>query len=97
MMEPHDQLTFVVDLLPTVTALIRGPFGRHAWVMQLRHSPRIKRGSSKSHLSDPGRPLPVENVGTHHSVKPRNFPESVDKVTATKGEKYSDSGVIGNG
>ena len=46
MMEPHDQLTFVVDLLPTVTALIRGPFGRHAWVMQLRHSPRIKRVSS---------------------------------------------------
>lgn len=77
----------IEDLLPTVTALIRGPFGRHAWVMQLRHSPRIKRGSSKSHLSDPDRPMPVENVGTHHSVKPRNFPESVDKVTATKAEK----------
>ena len=26
--------------LPTVTAVIRGPFGRHVWTMQLRHLPR---------------------------------------------------------
>ncbi|XP_056022408.1 ral GTPase-activating protein subunit beta-like isoform X3 [Ostrea edulis] len=78
----------IEDPLPTVTALIRGPFGRHAWVMQLRHSPRIKRqGSSKSHLADPGRPVPMENVGTHHTVRPRNYPESVDKVTQTKADK----------
>ncbi|XP_062588576.1 ral GTPase-activating protein subunit beta-like [Saccostrea cucullata] len=77
----------IEDPLPTVTALIRGPFGRHAWVMQLRHSPRVKRGSSKSHLVDPGRPLPVENVGTRHNVKPRHFPESVDLVTLTKADK----------
>ncbi|XP_078313092.1 ral GTPase-activating protein subunit beta-like isoform X3 [Crassostrea virginica] len=77
----------IEDLLPTVTALIRGPFGRHAWVMQLRHSPRVKRGTSKSHLADPGRPMPVDSVGFRHAAKPRNFPEAVDKVTPTKAEK----------
>ena len=28
---------FPSDVLPTVTTLIRGPTGRHAWTMQLRH------------------------------------------------------------
>ena len=30
----------LVDALPTLTALIRGPFGRHAWTMQYRQMPR---------------------------------------------------------
>ncbi|KAL3873490.1 hypothetical protein ACJMK2_036600, partial [Sinanodonta woodiana] len=76
------------DPLPTVTALIRGPFGRHAWTMQLRHSPRnSKISSSKSILSDPGRPIPMENVGIHHNVKHRYFPESVDKIPLTMADK----------
>ncbi|XP_064603525.1 ral GTPase-activating protein subunit beta-like isoform X2 [Liolophura sinensis] len=76
----------VEDPLPTVTALIRGPFGRHAWTMQLRHSPRLKKVSSKAHLSDPGRPLPMNNVGVHHNIKQRYFPEVVDKVALTKAD-----------
>lgn len=34
---------YFTDPMPTVTALIRGPFGRHAWTMQLRHSPRTNK------------------------------------------------------
>ncbi|KAL4239114.1 hypothetical protein ACF0H5_003817 [Mactra antiquata] len=76
------------DPLPTVTALIRGPFGRHAWTMQLRHSPRMNKiSSSKSLLSDPGRPLPMENIGTHHVVKHKYFPDSVDKIPLTLADK----------
>ncbi|CAC5411862.1 Ral GTPase-activating protein subunit beta [Mytilus coruscus] len=77
------------DPLPTVTALIRGPFGRHAWTMQLRHSPRNNKinSRSRSRLTDPGRPLPMENVGIHHNIKHRYFPESADKIPPSKADK----------
>ncbi|XP_076100413.1 ral GTPase-activating protein subunit beta-like isoform X2 [Mytilus galloprovincialis] len=77
------------DPLPTVTSLIRGPFGRHAWTMQLRHSPRNNKinSRSRSRLTDPGRPLPMENVGIHHNIKHRYFPESADKIPPTKADK----------
>ena len=38
------------DPLPTVTALIRGPFGRHAWTMQMRHMPRHQKASRLNQL-----------------------------------------------
>ena len=38
-----DQCPVVTDSLPTVTALIRGPFGRYVWNMQLRHLPREQK------------------------------------------------------
>ncbi|XP_025089592.1 ral GTPase-activating protein subunit beta-like isoform X4 [Pomacea canaliculata] len=76
----------VEDPLPTVTALIRGAFGRHAWTMQLRHSPRASKISSRAHLADPGRPLPFADVGVHHNVKHRYFPECVEKITKTKAD-----------
>lgn len=34
------------DPQPTITLLLRGPFGRHAWTMQLRHLPRHRQGLS---------------------------------------------------
>ncbi|XP_055878983.1 ral GTPase-activating protein subunit beta-like isoform X3 [Biomphalaria glabrata] len=77
----------IEDPLPTVTALIRGAFGRHAWTMQLRHSPRVSKISSRAHLSDPGRPLPDDSIGQAPSVKHRYFPESVEKIPQTKAEK----------
>ena len=77
----------VEDPLPTVTALIRGPFGRHAWTMQLRHSPRTNKNNSRSHLSDPGRPLPMDHVGIHHNIKHRYFPDTVEKIPLTKADK----------
>ncbi|GFO11933.1 ral GTPase-activating protein subunit beta, partial [Plakobranchus ocellatus] len=77
----------IEDPLPTVTALIRGAFGRHAWTMQLRHSPRTSKVSSRAHLSDPGRPIPDDNVGVQHNVNHRYFPEGVEKITQTKADK----------
>ncbi|XP_013391687.1 ral GTPase-activating protein subunit beta isoform X2 [Lingula anatina] len=68
------------DPLPTVTALIRGPFGRHAWAMQLRHAPRSQKFTSRSLLSDPKYPQPVEQTCPHPTVTPRYFPESVDDI-----------------
>ncbi|XP_050404785.1 ral GTPase-activating protein subunit beta isoform X2 [Patella vulgata] len=77
----------IEDPLPTVTALIRGPFGRHAWTMQLRHAPRAQKISSRAHLSEPSRPVPMENVGVRHNVKNRFYPESVDKIPLCKADK----------
>ncbi|XP_021916328.1 ral GTPase-activating protein subunit beta isoform X3 [Zootermopsis nevadensis] len=74
------------DPQPTVTVLIRGPFGRHAWTMQLRHLPRHKSGT-KYHAPNPGRPVPMADVGVHHDVKHRYFPENVDRIPQCKVDK----------
>ncbi|XP_076069482.1 ral GTPase-activating protein subunit beta isoform X2 [Oratosquilla oratoria] len=74
------------DPQPTVTALIRGPFGRVAWTMQLRHLPRHK-SSAKLYTANPGRPLPMNDVGIRHNVKPKFFPDSVDRIPLCKVDK----------
>ncbi|XP_071439557.1 ral GTPase-activating protein subunit beta isoform X3 [Hetaerina americana] len=71
------------DSQPTVTLLIRGPFGRHAWSMQLRHLPRHKSGS-KYHAPNPGRPIPMGEAPVRSDIKPRYFPESVDRIPLCK-------------
>ncbi|KAL9926049.1 ral GTPase-activating protein subunit beta isoform 6-T7 [Glossina fuscipes fuscipes] len=68
------------DPQPTVTLLIRGPFGRHAWTMQLRHLPRSKSGF-KYHAVNPGRPIPMNDVPQRIEFEQKNFPDGVDKVT----------------
>lgn len=73
----------ILDPQPTVTALIRGPFGRVVWTMQLRHLPRHK-SSAKLYTVNPGRPLPMNDVGIKHSVKPKYFPDSVDRIPLSK-------------
>ncbi|XP_050299716.1 ral GTPase-activating protein subunit beta isoform X2 [Anthonomus grandis grandis] len=67
------------DPQPTVTLLIRGPFGRHAWTMQLRHLPRHKSGT-KSYSSNACRPVAMEDTPTRAQVKQKYFPDSVDRV-----------------
>ncbi|KRK07015.1 ral GTPase-activating protein subunit beta isoform X11 [Drosophila yakuba] len=67
------------DPQPTVTLLIRGPFGRHAWTMQLRHLPRSKSGI-KYHAVNPGRPIPMNDVLQRLDSEQKNFPDGVDKV-----------------
>nr|XP_017012936.2 ral GTPase-activating protein subunit beta isoform X8 [Drosophila takahashii] len=67
------------DPQPTVTLLIRGPFGRHAWTMQLRHLPRSKSGI-KYHAINPGRPIPMNDVTQRPDCEQKNFPDGVDKV-----------------
>lgn len=74
------------DPQPTVTAIIRDAFGRHAWCMQLRYLPHHKSGE-KHYAVNPGRPLPMYDVGTSYRVKHRYFPESVDRIPQCKADK----------
>nr|XP_015834574.1 PREDICTED: ral GTPase-activating protein subunit beta isoform X2 [Tribolium castaneum] len=71
------------DPQPTVTILIRGPFGRHAWTMQLRHLPRHRAGM-KSHALNTGRPVVMHETPVCPQVKQKYFPDSVERVTQCK-------------
>ncbi|XP_064621960.1 ral GTPase-activating protein subunit beta-like isoform X5 [Lineus longissimus] len=75
------------DPLPTVTAIVRGPFGRHAWTMQLRHLPRHHKVASKAYLSDPGRPQPRNDIGKQYNIRHRYFPDMVEKIPLTNADK----------
>lgn len=59
--------------------LIRGPFGRHAWTMQLRHLPRSKSGTTY-HAPNPGRPVPMNDMPMRQEVDQKNFPDGVDRI-----------------
>ncbi|XP_041776857.1 ral GTPase-activating protein subunit beta isoform X3 [Anopheles merus] len=67
------------DPQPTVTILIRGPFGRHAWTMQLRHLSRSKSGT-KYHAPNPGRPVPMNDIMMRQEMEYKYFPDSVDRI-----------------
>lgn len=68
------------DPQPTVTMLIRGPFGRHAWTMQLRYLPRHRSGTKYGHAPTPGRPVPMQETSLRPEPRQKYFPESVDRV-----------------
>ncbi|XP_030068303.1 ral GTPase-activating protein subunit beta isoform X3 [Microcaecilia unicolor] len=70
---------------PSITVLIRGMSGRHAWAMQLCHLPRSARANQKLFLPE-SRPQPKNNVGIRYSVKHRPFPEEVDKIPFVKAD-----------
>ncbi|KAJ8946712.1 hypothetical protein NQ318_006970, partial [Aromia moschata] len=67
------------DPQPTVTLLIRGPFGRHAWTMQLRHLPRHRSGT-KYHAHNACRPVVMQDTPVRPQIKQKYFPDSVDRV-----------------
>ncbi|GAB6026097.1 hypothetical protein CHUAL_012300 [Chamberlinius hualienensis] len=67
------------DPQPTVTVLIRGQFGRHAWAMQLRHLARRKSGM-KMHPVNPGRPVPMSDQHHKHNFQSHYFPDSVLRI-----------------
>ncbi|KAL3276294.1 hypothetical protein HHI36_024193 [Cryptolaemus montrouzieri] len=71
------------DPQPTVTLLIRNPFGRHAWTMQLRYLPRHK-SSTKYHSPNPGRPVVMQDGPPRTTFKQKYFPDSVDRVPHCK-------------
>ncbi|XP_033125848.1 ral GTPase-activating protein subunit beta-like isoform X2 [Anneissia japonica] len=75
------------DPLPTATILLRGLMGRHAWVMQTRHWPKSEKEAAQERLKYPARPQPMDNVGTHHEIPSRNFPEMVDKIQLTDADR----------
>ncbi|XP_041060503.1 ral GTPase-activating protein subunit beta isoform X8 [Carcharodon carcharias] len=70
---------------PSVTVLIRGMSGRHAWTMQLYHQPRGSRASQKAFVPEP-HPPPKDDVGIKYNVKHRPFPEEVDKIPFVKAD-----------
>ncbi|XP_068208219.1 ral GTPase-activating protein subunit beta isoform X4 [Palaemon carinicauda] len=82
----HQAFVSIPDPQPTVTALIRGPFGRVAWTLQLRHLARHK-SSAKLYTVNPGRPLPMNDVGIKHNVNPKYFPDSVERIPLCKADK----------
>jgi len=64
--------------------ILRGPTGRHAWTLNLRHMPRYKGKSFSSSGNNPGRPLPMNDVGIRYDIQHRYFPESADRITLCK-------------
>ncbi|XP_048111470.1 ral GTPase-activating protein subunit beta [Alosa alosa] len=73
------------DPCPSITMLIRGMSGRHAWTMQLFHQPRGARASQKAFVPE-ARPTPKNDVGIRFNVKHRPFPEEVDKIPFVKAD-----------
>ncbi|KAM8830571.1 ral GTPase-activating protein subunit beta isoform 1-T1 [Synchiropus picturatus] len=71
---------------PSVTVLIRGTAGRHAWTMQLFHQPRGARANQRQVFAPEGRPKPNNDVGIKYNVKQRPFPEEVDKIPLVKAD-----------
>ncbi|XP_042084081.1 ral GTPase-activating protein subunit beta isoform X5 [Haplochromis burtoni] len=71
---------------PSVTVLIRGTAGRHAWTMQLFHQPRGARANQRQVFVPEGRPTPNNDVGIKYNVKQRPFPEEVDKIPLVKAD-----------
>lgn len=74
-----DQIGNSEDSQPTVTILLRTPFGRNAWTAQLRCLPRSKSGK-KYHAVNPGRPIAMNDMPMRHEIEQKYFPESVEKV-----------------
>ncbi|KAG8565218.1 hypothetical protein GDO81_012762 [Engystomops pustulosus] len=70
---------------PSITVLIRGMSGRHAWAMQLCHLPRAARANQRMFIPE-GRPKPENDVGIRYNVKHRPFPEEVDKIPFVKAD-----------
>ncbi|CAG0914457.1 unnamed protein product [Notodromas monacha] len=76
------------DPQPSISVLIRGPFGRFAWTMQLRLLPRNKSGSKMLLTSsNPGRPLPANEPSSQVHQNPRYEPEDVERVPPCKVDK----------
>ncbi|TRY57786.1 hypothetical protein DNTS_012048 [Danionella cerebrum] len=71
---------------PSITMLIRGVSGRHAWTMQLFHQPRGARANQKQVFAPESRPAPKNDVGIRFNVKHRPFPEEVDKIPFVKAD-----------
>ncbi|XP_031623332.1 ral GTPase-activating protein subunit beta isoform X8 [Contarinia nasturtii] len=69
------------DPQPTITLLLRGPFGRNAWTLQLRHLPRSKSGT-KYHAPNPGRPVPMNDVVMRQEIEQKFYPDGVERIVS---------------
>ncbi|XP_048586006.1 ral GTPase-activating protein subunit beta [Nematostella vectensis] len=76
------------DVLPTVSAIVRSPSGRHVWTMQLRHFSRNKHDLVAAHLENPGRPSPLAHPPqARMNTKHRNFPVSAEAVPLAQADR----------
>lgn len=65
--------------LRSISVLLRSPFGRNAWTMQLRHLPRCKSGT-KYHAPNPGRPVPMNDMPMRHEIEQKFYPDGVERI-----------------
>ncbi|XP_059096422.1 ral GTPase-activating protein subunit beta-like isoform X2 [Tigriopus californicus] len=71
---------------PSVTVLLRTASSRNAWTMQLRQLPRHKSGMKSTQIN-PGRPLPMGDVGSKPHQVPRFFPDSIERIPLCKADR----------
>lgn len=60
--------------------LLRSPFGRHAWTMQLRHLPRSKSGTKYHAQNFASRPVPMNDMPMRHEVEQKFYPDGVERI-----------------
>lgn len=69
------------DPQPTVTLLLRSPFGRNTWTAQLRHLSRSKSGTKCHSNANIGRPIPMNDTHLRRNdVDQKHFPDIVERV-----------------
>ncbi|XP_040889331.1 ral GTPase-activating protein subunit beta isoform X3 [Toxotes jaculatrix] len=70
---------------PSLTALIRGPSGRHTWTLQLHLEPREGRTQAQTLIPE-RRGVAQEDSGIRCGVKHKLFPENMDRVPSVKAD-----------
>nr|XP_018899097.1 PREDICTED: ral GTPase-activating protein subunit beta isoform X2 [Bemisia tabaci] len=80
----EDPLSLDEDPQPTITVLVRSPFGRYAWTLQLRFLPRYRSPSKHHHSSNPGRPIPIDEPLTRQTIRQRYFSDIMERIPPCK-------------
>ncbi|XP_055857716.1 ral GTPase-activating protein subunit beta isoform X13 [Episyrphus balteatus] len=75
----EEPLGNVEDPQPSLTLLLRSPFGRHVWNLQMRYLPRSKSGKKHTPVN-PGRPVPMNDPPKRVEVIQKNYPDGVEKA-----------------
>ncbi|XP_076602988.1 ral GTPase-activating protein subunit beta isoform X2 [Chaetodon auriga] len=71
---------------PSLTALIRGPSGCHAWTLQLHLQPREGRTHSQQTMIPEHHSVAKEDAGIRCGIKPQLFPEYIDRIPLVKAD-----------
>ncbi|XP_055920308.1 ral GTPase-activating protein subunit beta isoform X4 [Eupeodes corollae] len=67
------------DQMPSLTLLLRSPFGRHAWYFEIRYLPRSKSGKKHAPVN-PGRPVPMSDPPKVELPPQKHYPDGVEKA-----------------
>ncbi|KAM9361398.1 ral GTPase-activating protein subunit beta [Symphorus nematophorus] len=74
---------------PSLTALIRGPSGQHAWTLQLHLQPREGRAQPQQHTLSPNRcssAAAQEDAGIRCDLMNQLFPEIISRIPPVKAD-----------